>query len=91
MLKFGTLTMRQEHWRLMCLETCDSSGFSCLTHSIDCVTDANRCLQGFQVFIQRHKHAWVHTQRQVVEEVVVRAAEEGRHVRCREQSRHQTR
>ena len=43
----------------MCLESCDTLRFACLTDSIHGVADSHLSLDGLQLLVKCDKHTWV--------------------------------
>ena len=74
----------------MSLETCDALWFASLANSVDSVADSDLCLHWFELLVQRNQHARVDGKRQVEQEVVVFANDEGLHVGCAEQNGQET-
>lgn len=85
--KLSSLAVPNKHRCVVGLEACDALRLSCLSHSVDGVSDADLRLDGLQLLVQSDHHARVDRQSQVEQEVVVLPCNECFHVRGRNQYR----
>lgn len=75
----------------MGLEPSDLPGLARLPNSVNGIANAYGCLDRLKLLIERDKHAWVHAQGQVEQEIVIfttnKCVHVSRSVKSREESR----
>lgn len=89
--QLSSFSLSNQHGRVMSLETGDSFWFARLANCIHCDAHSDLRLCWRQILVKGDQHARIDRQGQVVEEVVVFAAEERFHVGCRDNCSQQTR
>ena len=88
--QLSSLTLSDENGGVVSLETGYFFGFSRLTDRVDSLSDAHLSFDGFHFFVKSDDHAGVDTQGEVIQEVVVLAAEERLHISSAVEHRQQT-
>ena len=68
--QLGPLSVSQQDWGSVRLESSDSLGFTSLSHHINSLSDTNRDWQRLEVLVESDQHAGLDCRDQVIKEIV---------------------
>ena len=58
--KFCSVTVTDEHWSRVLLESSNPSWLSCCSDNIYCLTNSDLAFLMLKLIVERHQHAWIH-------------------------------